>query len=105
VAEHERLRHADAFRRAEASGVERGIHLASRLPTGFTRDPETRRLVPNEMAPVVAEVFRLRAKGRRSGRANGATLSLQACKDLCDPLCRAMPKHLDTGILQLKESI
>ena len=64
VAEHERLRHADALRRAEVSAVERGIHLASRVPTGYTRDPETRRLVPNEMAPVVAEVFRLRAKGR-----------------------------------------
>lgn len=63
VAEHERLRHADAFRRAEASAIERGIHIASRVPTGYTRDPKTRRLVPDEMAPVVAEAFRLRAKG------------------------------------------
>ena len=63
VAEHERIRHADAFRRAEVSAVDRGIHIASRVPTGYTRDPETRRLVPHEMAPVVAEAFRLRAKG------------------------------------------
>jgi DNA invertase Pin-like site-specific DNA recombinase len=63
VADHERQRHADAFRRAEVSAVERGIHIASRVPTGYTRDPATRRLVPDEMAPVVAEVFRLRAKG------------------------------------------
>lgn len=63
VAEHERIRHADAFRRAEVSAVDRGIHIASRVPTGYTRDPETRRLVPDEMAPVVAEAFRLRANG------------------------------------------
>ncbi len=45
------------------SAIDRGIHIASRVPTGYTRDPETRRLVPDEMAPVVAEAFRLRAKG------------------------------------------
>ena len=45
-AEHERLRRsADAFRRAEASAVERGIHLTSRVPTGYmarSRDQEAR---------------------------------------------------------------
>src|SRR6266516_4533188 len=53
VAEHERLRHADSFRRAGASAIERGIHFASRVPFGYTRDPQARRLVPDESAPVV----------------------------------------------------
>jgi len=53
VAEHERLRHADSFRRAGASTIERGIHFASRVPFGYTREPQTRRLVPDESAPVV----------------------------------------------------
>ena len=63
VAEHERLRHADAFQRAGASAVERGLHFASRVPTGYTRDPETRRLVPDEMAPTVRGLFEKRAAG------------------------------------------
>ena len=63
VAEHERLRHADAFRRADASAIERGIHFASRVPTGYSRDPRTRRLVPDEMASAVVGLFERRAKG------------------------------------------
>ena len=63
VAEHERLRHADAFRRADASAIERGIHFASRVPTGYQRDSETRRLVPDAMAPVIVGLFERRAKG------------------------------------------
>ena len=38
MAEHERLRHADAFRRADASAAERGIHVASRVPVGYLGD-------------------------------------------------------------------
>jgi site-specific DNA recombinase len=63
VAEHERLRHADSFRRAGASAIERGIHFASRVPFGYTRDPDTRRLVPDENAPTVVGLFERRAKG------------------------------------------
>jgi len=64
MAEHERLRHADAFRRADASAAERGIHVASRVPVGYLVDPNTRRLVPDpEMAPVVRGLFERRAKG------------------------------------------
>lgn len=64
MAEHERLRHADAFRRADASAAERGIHVASRVPVGYLLDAKTRRLVPDpEMAPVVRGLFERRAKG------------------------------------------
>ena len=64
MAEHERLRHADSFRRADASAAERGIHVASRVPVGYLVDPKTRRLVPDpEMAPVVRGLFERRAKG------------------------------------------
>ena len=64
-AEHERLRIADQFRRADASAAERGIHVASRVPVGYLVDPATRRLVPDErgMAPVVRGLFERRAKG------------------------------------------
>ena len=64
VAEHERVRAADSFRRAGASAIERGIHFASRVPFGYQRDPETRRLVPDENAPTVRELFERRAKGQ-----------------------------------------
>lgn len=63
VAEHQRDKIRDNFRRAESSAIERGIHIASRVPTGYSRDPETRRLVPNEMASVIRELFEMRAKG------------------------------------------
>ena len=64
MAEHERLRYADSFRRADASAAERGIHVASRVPVGYLVDAETRRLVPDpEMAPVVRGLFERRAKG------------------------------------------
>ena len=53
----------DNFRRADASAIERGIHIASRVPTGYTRDLDTRRLVPNEFAPVIVGLFEHRVKG------------------------------------------
>jgi hypothetical protein len=63
VAEHQRDKIRDNFRRADASAIERGIHIASRVPTGYTRDPKTRRLVPNEFAPLIVGLFERRAKG------------------------------------------
>lgn len=70
MAEHERLRHAGSFRRADASAAERGIHVASRVPVGYLVDPKTRRLVPDaEMAPVVRGCS---SAGRRGG-AGGAS--------------------------------
>jgi DNA invertase Pin-like site-specific DNA recombinase len=63
VAEDYRDKARDSFQRVGANAIERGIHLASRVPTGYTRDPKTRRLVPNEMAPLVVGLFERRAKG------------------------------------------
>jgi site-specific DNA recombinase len=63
VAEHQRDKIRDNFRRADASAIERGIHIASRVPTGYSRDLETRRLVPNEFAPLIVGLFERRAKG------------------------------------------
>ena len=57
IAEHQRDRVRDNFRRADASAIERGIHIASRVPTGYTRDADTRRLVPNELAPAIVALF------------------------------------------------
>jgi len=63
VAEHYRDKVRDNFRRADASAIERGIHIASRVPTGYSRDPDTRRLVPNEFASIIVGLFERRAKG------------------------------------------
>jgi site-specific DNA recombinase len=62
MAEMERERAANSFRRAGASAIERGIHFASRVPFGYTRDPGTRKLVPDGNAPTVVELFERRAK-------------------------------------------
>jgi site-specific DNA recombinase len=62
VAEHQRDKIRDNFRRADASAIERGIHIASRVPTGYSRDAKTRRLSPNEFAPVIVGLFERRAK-------------------------------------------
>jgi site-specific DNA recombinase len=58
--ELERLR--ESWDTARAQAVARGVHVASRTPTGYERD-EDRRLVPNADAPVVTELFRRRAEG------------------------------------------
>jgi hypothetical protein len=63
VAENERERAAEEFRAAKLAAVARGIHVAGRVPLGYTRDPETRRLVPNEHAPVVQGAFERKARG------------------------------------------
>lgn len=62
VAEDYRRRARDSFERVTASAIERGIHTASNVPTGYTRDPGTRRLVPNEMALAIVGLFERRAK-------------------------------------------
>ena len=54
----------DGFRRAVSSAIERGVYIARRVPFGYVRDSETRRLVPNpETAPVLIQLFERRAKG------------------------------------------
>jgi len=74
MAEHERLRHADSFRRADASAAERGIHVGSRVPVGYLVDPETRRLVPDpEMAPVVRGLFERPRRGAEAAHSERTT--------------------------------
>jgi hypothetical protein len=63
MAEFERDSKREGFEKAQLQAIERGIFIGSRIPTGYTRDPATRRLVPNEMAPVVRRLFEMRADG------------------------------------------
>lgn len=64
LAQMERERARDGFRVAMEHAVDRGIAVTARIPVGYLRDPETRRLVPDPlMAPVIKEVFKLRATG------------------------------------------
>ncbi len=55
---------AASFERQVASAVERGIWQRRQTPTGYDRDPETRRLVPNEDAEKVRQAFRDVALGK-----------------------------------------
>lgn len=63
LAKMERRRATEGFRSAIEAAVERGIATMSRIPFGYRRDPETRRLVvePDEAALVV-ETFERRTK-------------------------------------------
>jgi site-specific DNA recombinase len=67
VAEMERERSRDSFASANANAMARGIHTASHVPTGFTRNPETKRLEPNEFAPLVRQLFEKRDAGASYG--------------------------------------
>jgi site-specific DNA recombinase len=49
----------DAQRRA----VERGVHVASRAPTGYVRDDAGRLVAHPDYGPHIAEVFRMKADG------------------------------------------
>lgn len=64
LAQMERERSGDNFAAARKNAIERGIFTGSTVPTGYTRDPETRKLEPNELAPLVRELFELRAAGK-----------------------------------------
>lgn len=64
IAEDERDRARAGFRNATANAIERGIYIAAKIPFGYIRDLETRRLAPDpETAPIVVELFERRAKG------------------------------------------
>lgn len=52
----------ESWRVAREKAVERGIHIASRTPTGYDRT-EDRRLVPNRDAEKVREAFEAKARG------------------------------------------
>jgi site-specific DNA recombinase len=63
VAENERARAAEGFRAARASAVERGVHMAGRVPLGYRRGPD-RRLEPDpDTAPIAQGVFERGAEG------------------------------------------
>jgi DNA invertase Pin-like site-specific DNA recombinase len=64
IAEDERDRARAGFRNAAANALDRGVYIAAKIPFGYTSDPETRRLVPDERAHIVAELFERRAKGQ-----------------------------------------
>jgi DNA invertase Pin-like site-specific DNA recombinase len=65
IAQMERERAAASFDSAKASAVARGIHVASYVPFGYVRNPETRRYEVDETtAPIVVGMFERRAKGR-----------------------------------------
>lgn len=48
---------------AARSAIERGIHIAPNGYFGYDKDPKTGRLVPNDQAPLVVEIFRRRGRG------------------------------------------
>jgi DNA invertase Pin-like site-specific DNA recombinase len=63
VAENERTRAAEGFRAARTSAVERGLHMAGRVPLGYRRGPD-RRLEPDpDTAPIAQGVFERAAEG------------------------------------------
>lgn len=65
IAEHEREVHAEQFARRRAASCEAGIWRLRQVPLGYDRDPDTRRLVPNEEAAArVRRAFTDRARQR-----------------------------------------
>jgi site-specific DNA recombinase len=62
MAELELERIREGWDAARASAVARGVHVASRTPTGYSRDAG-KRLVPSRDAVVVTELFRRKARG------------------------------------------
>ncbi len=62
VAELEWERRRESWAVARSRAVARGVHIASRTPTGYDR-LESGRLVPNDYAPRVQEAFRMKATG------------------------------------------
>ena len=62
IAELEWERRRESWEVARKNAVERGVHVASRAPTGYDRD-ESGRLVPNEHAEAVRRCFEAKANG------------------------------------------
>lgn len=59
----ERRRIADTWKDAQRRAVERGVHIASKAPTGYVRQEDGRLALHPEFAPHVAEAFRMKAAG------------------------------------------
>jgi site-specific DNA recombinase len=63
LAEFELDRIRDGFRTSQARAVARGVHVASRVPTGYLKGEDGRLQPDPQAAPVIAELFRRRAAG------------------------------------------
>lgn len=59
----ERERHTEQFARRTAGAVAAGMWKFRQRPLGYDRDPDTRRLIPNDRAGDVTWAFRARACG------------------------------------------
>jgi len=59
----EREEHAERFQSRRENAVAAGIWRQHQTPLGYTRDPDTRRLVPDDRADDVRWAFRARATG------------------------------------------
>ena len=64
IAEDERDRARAGFRAATERAIARGVYISAKIPFGYGRDPQTKKLVPDERAPIVVALFEQRAKGR-----------------------------------------
>jgi DNA invertase Pin-like site-specific DNA recombinase len=62
-AEYQLDTHRESFDRLRRDSTARGIWQRRQTPTGYDRDPETRRLVPNKDADRVRQAFADRASG------------------------------------------
>lgn len=63
LARMERRRIAENWATAQARAVARGVHIASKTPTGYLRRQDGRLEPDPDAAPTIAEVFRMRANG------------------------------------------
>jgi site-specific DNA recombinase len=63
LARMQRRQIGDGFKEAQRRAVARGVHIASRVPTGYRRGDDGRLEPDPEAAPVIAELFRRRAAG------------------------------------------
>jgi len=56
------------WQKSKRNAIERGIHFASKVPTGYTREKGKPLEIDPVMAPIVVGVFERRAKGWSRGR-------------------------------------
>ncbi len=63
LASMQRRQIADSWKDAQARAVARGVHIASRAPTGYVRGDDGRLEPHPEWAPHITEIFRMKAAG------------------------------------------